>query len=243
MAGLIYKDLIIAKKSVLLGFGIMVFSLSLILIMPMFVDNGMLEAEEVTGILSVFVFFMIFLITGIMAGDGFFSPDESKKWAYFIASSPALAKGQIRSKYLLVLLIYVALVFWCDLLSTVMAAFGCPANSFIAIIMMFVMLILNAIEFPFLVRFGCKVGGNVKTAMIMFLMLIVFEYMFFGDLSVFGSAEKFFELMEKLSRTQMMSDIALVLLAAFPYVSIGLYYLSYKISCKLYMKGVEEYER
>ena len=75
------------------------------------------------------------------------------------------------------------------------------------------------------------------------VMVIAFEYIFFGDLSIFGSPEKILELFEKLSDTSLMTDISLVLLAVFPYFAVGLYYLSYKLSCKLYLKGAEEYER
>lgn len=240
MAGLLYKELVLHKKTTLLSLGMITLVMSTILIMPVFVDNDFLGAEEVTGLLSVFAFFMIFLTAGIHAA-AFFEADESKKWAYYIASSPVRSEGQIKSKYLTVLLIYVALVFWCETLSLFLSLFGCPVNSFFAIIMMFVMLLANAIEIPFLVRFGCKVGSSVKTAAGMLITLIGMEFVLFGDTSMFSSAERFFGFIESISDTSAMADISLVIAAAFPYVSAALYYLSYKLSCKFYLKGVEEY--
>lgn len=242
MAGLIYKDLIIGKKSLFLGLGTVVLTMSLLLVMPIFIqDTASLEAESITGIFSVVCFGTMFLVIGVMMGEGLFQPDESKKWAYFIVSTPSLAAGHIKSKYILMLLIYSAVLVWCDILSMIMALFGCPASTFFATIMMYAMLFMNAVEFPFLVRFGCKVGNNVKTAFFMLLTLIAFEIMFFGDISIFRSPDKFFSFIESISDTSKMADTVLVIMAAFPYVSAALYFLSYKISCKLYLRGAEEY--
>lgn len=241
MAGLIYKDLIISKKSMLISIGAVVLTMSLLLVMPIFLrDSGNVEAEFITGLFSVFSSGIMFLVVGVMVGEILFQPDESKKWAYFIVSSPALASGQIKSKYILTLLIYVAIMLWCDLLSMFMALFGCPFNTFVAAIMMFIMMLMNAIEFPFLVRFGCKVGSNVKTAFTMLLTLIAFEFMLFGDTS-FSTPERFFGFFERISDPSQMADISLVIIAALPYLSAALYFLSYKISCKLYVRGTDEY--
>lgn len=242
MAGLIYKDLIIGKKSIFLGIGIVVLTMSLLLIIPIFIqEDTQLGAESITGLFSVVCFGTMFFVVGTMMGEGIFQPDESKKWAYFIVSTPSLAAGHIKSKYILMLLIYSALMVWCDILSMVMALFGCPANTFFAAIMMYAMLFMSAVEIPFLVRFGSKVGSNVKTAFFMLLTLIAFEIMFFGDTSIFSSPDKFFSFIESISDTSKMVDTVLVIMAAFPYVSAALYFLSYKISCKLYLRGAEEY--
>ena len=183
---------------------------------------------------------MMFLILGMMTA-GIFETDEIKKWAYFVSSSPLTEAGHIQEKYLFTLLLYIALLIWCYFLSAFLAVFGGAANLEIAFEMLWIMLLTNAIEFPFIVRFGSKAGGYVKTAMASAVILIVFEYILFGNTSVFSDLEKIYKIFEKLNNASTMSDIALVLLAIFPYLSVGLYFLSYKISCKLYLKGVEEY--
>lgn len=241
MAGLLYRDLIINKKNLLM-MALGEIGISLLIFCPVFFDGITSDTEFITALLSVFVFIVMFLTIGLMTAS-IFEADESRKWAYFITSTPHTDVGQIKEKYLFTLLLYAALFMWCYFLAVLSAALGGSANVMVAFEMMCIMLAANAIEFPFLVRFGSKAGGHIKTAVMMLLMIIAFEYIFFGDLSIFGSPEKLLALFEKLSDTSLMTDISLVLLAVFPYFSLGLYYLSYKISCKLYLKGAEEYER
>ena len=241
MAGLLYRDLVLNKKN-LLTMALGEIGLSLLIFAPIIFDGVTSDTEIITSLLSVFVFIMLFLTLGLMTAS-IFEADESKKWAYFITSTPLTDVSQIREKYLFTLLLYVALFVWCYFLSVLSAVLGGAANSMVACLMMFIMLAANAIEFPFLVRFGSKAGSHIKTAVMLIAMIIAFEYIFFGDLSIFGSPEKILELFEKLSDTSLMSDISLTVLAVFPYFSAGLYFLSYKLSCKLYLKGAEEYER
>ncbi|MBD5146159.1 MAG: ABC-2 transporter permease [Ruminococcus sp.] len=241
MAGLLYRDLVLNKKN-LLTMALGEIGLSLLVFAPIIFDGVTSDTEIITSLLSVFVFIMLFLVLGIMTAS-IFEADESKKWAYFITSTPLTDVSQIKEKYLFTLLLYVALFVWCYFLSVLSAVLGGTANSMVACLMMFIMLAANAIEFPFLVRFGSKAGSHIKTAVMLLAMIIAFEYIFFGDLSIFGSPDKIFEFFERFSDTSLMSDISLVLLAVFPYFSAGLYFLSYKLSCKLYLKGAEEYER
>lgn len=242
MAGLLYRELVLNKNN-LLGMALGIMGISVMMFLPLiFSDDAYIEPSVATALLSVFIFIAVFLMLGMMTAS-IFAADESKKWAYFITSTPLTDVSQIKEKYLFTLLLYIALLVWCDFSAVLLAALGGSANVMIAFVMMCAMLVTNAIEFPFIVRFGSKAGSNIKTALILLIMLIAFEYMFFGDLSIFGSFDKFWEFFERLSDTTLMSDIALVILAVFPYISIGLYFLSYKISCKLYLKGAEEYER
>lgn len=242
MAGLLYRELVLNKNN-LLGMALGIMGISVMMFLPLiFSDKTYIEPSVATALLSVFVFIAVFIMLGMMTAS-IFAADESKKWAYFITSTPLTDVSQIKEKYLFTLLIYIALLVWCDFTATLLAALGGSANVMIAFEMMCIMLATNAIEFPFIVRFGSKAGSNIKTALILLIMLITFEYIFFGDLSIFGSPESFFEFIEKLSDSSAMTDIALVLLAVFPYISVGLYFLSYKLSCKLYLKGAEEYER
>lgn len=241
MAGLLYREIVLNKKN-LFGMALGIVGVSVLMFLPFIFGEDFGETELVTSLMSVLVFFMVFLVLGLMTAS-IFEADESKKWAYFITSTPLTDASHVKEKYLFTLLLYIALFIWCYFLAVLSAALGGGANGMVAFEMLFVMLAVNAIEFPFLVRFGSKVGSYVKTALMMIIMLIAFEYIFFGDLSIFGSPEKIFEFFEKFSDTTLMSDISLVLLAAFPYFAAGLYYLSYKISCKLYLKGAEEYER
>lgn len=239
MYGLLYKELVLNKKN-LICIALGELTVSSLVLLPLIFNDSNEEAQVIIGLLSIFVFFMLFPILGMMTA-GLFETDEIKKWAYFVSSSPITEVGHIQAKYLFTLLLYITLLVWCNFLAEVSAVFGGSANMMIAFEMLWVMLLTNAIEFPFIVRFGSKFGSYIKTAITAALSLAAFEFFLFGNISAFSDPEKFFALFEKLSDASAMSDISLVLLGAFPFVSAGLYFISYKISCKLYLKGAEEY--
>lgn len=240
MAGLLYRDIVLNKKNlIMIAAGELL--LSLVIFFPMISEDGFL-GSELAPFVSMFVFVMQFLVL-IMMSSRIFETDESKKWAYFITSTPKTHMGQIKEKYIFNLLLNIVLFVWCHLLSMLTAALGGKADVMIAFIMMCMILFTNAIEFPFMVRFGSKAGSYVKSAVMAFLIVVAFEFMLFGDISFFSDPEKMYELISKLSNLSALSDIALVLIAAVPYLTMAAYFISYKISCKLYLKGAEGFER
>lgn len=241
MAGLLYKELIVNKKS-LISMALGEIVVSLLLIAPLIFKDDFADADILSAILSVFVFFVMFLTIGMLSAN-IFEADETKKWAYFVTSTPLSVKGQIGAKYLFVLLIYLGLFLYCYYLSVFTAVFGGAANFMVAFEMLWIMVLASAIEFPFLIRFGCKAGGHVKTAAGLALMMILFEYIFFGDTSVFLNEDKLLALMDKLSDPSKMADVSIVIFTVIPFFSAGAYFLSYKLSCKFYLKGAEDYER
>lgn len=240
MTGLLYKELVLNKKNLLyMALGELL--LSSVMILPIFMKDEFAGSELVITSLSTILFFMMFLVYGMLTA-GLFERDETKKWAYFISASPLTQEGQIKAKYLFTLLLYAALLLWCYFLMIFSAVFGCTLNLMAAFDMLWLMLLVNAIEFPFLVRFGSKIGNHVKTALIAFVTLTAFEYLLFGDTSALSDPDKLFMSFDKLSDASSMSDTAMILAAAIPYLSAALYYLSCRISCRLYLKGAEEYD-
>ena len=105
----------------------------------------------------------------------------------------------------------------------------------VMIYLSFLQIALRAFEYPFTVRFGVKAGSYIKTALGTLLALltatvfIIFEDKLVPFFSGFS--------LKKLSRG------ANVLVSVFPVLSVLLYIVSFKISCKLYPKGVERYDK
>lgn len=240
MTGLLYKELVLHKKNLLyMALGELL--LSSVMILPLFMKDDFAGSELVITSLSTLLFLMMFLIWSMLT-TGLFERDETRKWAYFISSSPLTQEGQVKAKYLFTLLLYAALFLWCYFLMNFAAVFGCTLNLMAAFGMLCLMLLANAIEFPFLVRFGSQTGSRVKTALAAFVMLIAFEYLLFGDTAVLSDPDRLFRALDRLSDTSSMPDAAMVIMAALPYLSAALYYLSCRLSCRLYLKGVEEYD-
>lgn len=104
-------------------------------------------------------------------------------------------------------------------------------------------LFLNAIEIPFIVRFGYRKGVNLKAVIFVLVIAAVGIYFLFGDISMFGSWEDFMQFIIDILNGRRGGTILVAVSALAPFM-IGLFYvLSYKISCKMYVKGVEQLDQ
>ncbi len=237
MYGLLYKELLLNKKN-LLGTvaAILVFSATLLTPTDSF-------SSEIFVMVLIFMTIIGFLIMG-MFQQGLFEADESRIWQYYITSTPDGLRNQIRVKYVFSGLLTVLTTFYYLIIYTLSSAIldinvPCPCV-FIAL----TQILFRSIEFPFLVYFGSKYGNTFRSVLIALIMFAGLVYALFGDLTIFGSYERFtnFLMNHVLSEngfSQGFSD----LIHLVPILIYSLYYLSYRISCKLYLKGGEHYDR
>lgn len=242
MAGLLYKELILNKKNLLLISGGILF-LSIFLFMPAssdFIDGG----EAVYTLLMASLCVIFFALAGTLQ-QGIFAYDERKKWTDFISSTPLSVKGQVLSKYYFSLLISIATFVYCNLAYGINAVIQGKDSGVmnIAIMIFTLQIFIRSIEFPFLIRFGSKYGHNYRMIIGGIIILIVFVYCLFGDMSVFGTFEEFMDWFTKLFKRDLLSDTFLFTIALVPFIVGVMYYLSYKISCRLYLKGAESYDK
>ncbi|MGN1415812.1 MAG: ABC-2 transporter permease [Oscillospiraceae bacterium] len=239
MAGLLYKELIINKKSLLIYLGT-VLLISFGVIVNMTGDD--IDPEKGAGIVPLF-YFMIFFFTG-MFQPNLFEPDESKKWSYFVTSTPAMARGQVYSKYMAGFLMSLFAMLWCQVLDmAVTFILGAQSMAMSAVyIFFYAQLFLRAVEYPFIVRFGSKIGSTYKMASFFLVIFIVFVYLLFGDLSMLDM-NNIFDTIYGILDGSIFSDNVLFVISLCPYLAIASYYLSYRLSCKFYLKGAESFER
>ena len=180
-----------------------------------------------------------FVMAGFLQGTEF-NTDEKKSFAYFVTSTPEGVRGYIRTKYELVFVMMMLTLFSVQLgdwvMTLVCAAYGVEWFSLAEpmIMLSFLQMLLRAIEIPFTIRFGVKNGSTIKM-----IMLVIMVIAFLIVLAVFTDyiGELF------VSGTEKLSTLAKILLALFPVIAVGLYYLSYRLSVKLYLKGVERYDK
>jgi len=191
-----------------------------------------------------FMAFMVFLIGGICE-DSIFNDDERKKWAYFVASTPTGIKGQIGAKYLFTLcysmLTVTALILCCGFARDGNAELADGSVIFTGFF--YIQLAIRAVEFPLMARFGSKIGKSTKIILVGIAAFIFFAYMLFGDTSAFADLDTFFDrllaaLADPDKTKRMMLWFSIITLAIIP-----LYYLSYRLAAKWYLKGVESYAK
>lgn len=209
--------------------------------------------ETSLPIATVYCIIMPFFMAGI-AALGIFGQDETKKWGYFTASHPKGVQGAMYAKYVLIFLMSVITMVSVTLTDELLMLtdhliLGTPREeivsySMFAMIFVFVQLFLRMFDIPFIIRFGKKRGESVKVLMVGGLFVGAFLYALFGPLP--GDDTEFLvNFVDKLYAFMQGEgpDISYYLLAGLCWVTIIGYYVSYRISCKLYMKGVEQYDK
>lgn len=249
MLGLIYKDIIVNKKTFLLTLLGLAFFNSWIYL-PIMLTDHFLDDMKAFPMLLQGMFLMMTVASfyiGGMIEDGFPAHDESKKWAYYIASTENGVKNFVGSKYMLCVLFTTVLTFFCICMNNIcfdVLGEEAPAMENIIIPLFFVQLLFRAVSYPFIFAFGSKIGNNVKVVALLAIVAAFLIYLMFGDLSYISDHsdelwDKFFDLITNVgSSWKIMMWESILCFAVLP-----LYYLSYRISCKVYMKGVERFER
>ena len=96
MYGLMYKDLAVNKKNLLILFGGF-----LLMHILQFLGGGELEDENAAFLITAMSVAMAFMISGA-AQSYLFSADERKKFAFWVISSQTGVKSLVGAKYLFV---------------------------------------------------------------------------------------------------------------------------------------------
>ncbi len=240
MAGLLYHNLLLNKTNLLLSWlGILFMSMFLLFPMPSELLYG-----GIYTLMMAMICCLIFVLTGVEQ-QSIFAADERKKWADYISTTPVSVKGQVLSKYYFSLLISIATLIYCNLafrINAVIQGQDCGAMTIVISLFVF-QLCLRSVEFPFLIRFGSKFGNNLRMVGGLALLFLVFVYLLFGDLSIFGTFDDFLAWFTKLMSGEVFSNTVQILVALAPAFAAVLYYLSYQLSCRWYLKGCENYDK
>ena len=247
MYGLLYKDFIVNKKNMLLLFFVVIF-------MYVLEFAGLIPSDDPSASLADDMPFLYQTINCISVGSAFmiidmlqfsiYEQDEKKKFAYYITASEGGIKSHIQEKYLFSYLISVFCMVLCILLNSLAIDIADNGynDSMLCIVMFFVQIFMKAVEIPFIMAFGSKRGNNVKGILILIVALIALIYFLFGDLSVFGSIDdfwdNFFKLFNVAENPKIIIGMSLAGLG-----SLACYYVSYLISCRVYLKGVDGYAK
>lgn len=244
MAGILYKELILNKKNLLL-LAVSLLAFSIIPFAGMSSNESASLPEEMLSLLMVMVYAVLFFMTG-MFQPNIFSVDETKKWAYYISSSPAGVGGQIEGKYIFGALISLGTLIWCFLLGTVASfVYGIDNLSMLAGIWLFYFQISSkAVEYPFMVRFGSKAGAVYKSGVFFLVIFLLILYALFGDLKVFGSSlDELWASLLEIINGEAFSGAVLFVLSLCPVAAVTLYCISMSLSKRFYLKGAEGFDK
>ncbi len=250
MYGFLYRNFRIMRQMLIMLSFVILFTV----FMPIF-QALVWEAEELNNVMEhdmpcMLTYFMLMMISYFL-NDELHKADEKRLPVYFAVASPAGVKGYVKSKYITTLLLPFIAMNVCLITDLTAAAILDlrpdveQATSFMGIYTgLFMMIILlSAIELPFMIRFGVKKGANVKAVIFLSILAAAGIYFLFGDISMFGTMEDFIQFLLDVMNGKRGGTTLLAISALMPLVTLALYYLSYLLSCKLYLKGVEQLEQ
>lgn len=250
--GFLYKELRQNMKSIcaviILPFLILIFLTGCIAIVSLNGEYGgdgwivRTLTSDVMRIVSIAIGF--FIVSSLLLSV--FHGDDKKLWAYFTVSAPMGVNKFLYTKYVLSFamcgLYFVSCYFAETMLATVSwFVLGEELVSFTSIFIMifFALILQNSFSIPMMLRFGEKKGSIINLIVILCLAVLVILVLSLIPREI---QDKVFAWLAGFI-TGDYGDVTMLLLGLFPAFSVGAYILSYKVSCKIFMKGVNEYDK
>ena len=204
--------------------------------------NAIQDSEQSDGVLRVFGMLVCFFAAGILQ-TLVLRGDDRKLWGYFISTTADGYKGFIRIKYemifVMIVLLYTSVGLFGGLYSAVLADMNVTEVSEISGIcaaLSFLQIFLRAVDIPFILRFGNKRGSMIKMIFILVLVITL-------SILVLTNIGNITVTLFDFGETLLNGDKGSIIFSALPVLAIVVYYLSYRISCRLYLKGVEQYDK
>ena len=230
MLGFFYKELFTMRFHLLFS---LLFSAFLMVTSQFISADNVFEQLLGQGVTVI----LAFVISNAVY-DQSFQGDEAGNYLDFAASAPSSVRGHLAAKYIFILAANTILLFICTAVEFIAKNFFSIKDSALSstgIVILGICLIMSALNFPFVVRFGSGKGNTVALVLLLLVVFGIIVYFLFGDISFLltrNSAEhiiKFF--------TDGSSQRTLLIII---YLSAPIYFLSYLIALPLCKKGIEK---
>lgn len=243
MAGLLYKDITVNRKTFFSFLLMLLFvGFSLISGFDDFFEDLGLTAEIKVTICIAFLSMYVFVLCST-ATEGLIKNDEKRMWAYYMTSAPNGIIRQIGSKYIFLLMVLgvcvvllAAVEYMLCVRADVKYAFMKNMGTYSSVIAL--QLIYSSIELPCMIRFGVKAGMSLKSGIVVLLMFAAIVYFLFGDLTVFQGENPWY-----IQLISSVNDGKFTVWDLTPVFAAVVYFLSCLLSCRLYLKGTDSYEK
>ena len=201
---------------------------------------------EITDTDSIDLFRTVGLVIGFLAAGALqimvLRGDDRKLFSYWITSTADGYRGFLRVKYemifAMIVLFFTSLRLFDDSYCAIAADMGLTGInpvSGIAMPLIFVQILLRAVDIPFSYRFGSKKGSIIKLIYIVAVTIII-TVLLLLDPSIC-------EEIVNLFKNPFFGNTGSLVITAALVAILALYYFSYRVTCKLYLKGVEQYDK
>ena len=149
----------------------------------------------------------------------------------------------MKSKYLFMLIVSVITLSVCLVADQIHCAVNRADSCMMLVELVFwASLILHAVETPFVIRFGSRKGNIIRGFCLIALLFALVICVLFSMSKALGWIASLAEFVLKLSEGDLSREM-LWICAVAPLIALPLYFASYKLSCRLYRKGAECFDR
>lgn len=248
MAGLLYKDFAAVRgKRVVLVLSVL--TVLYVFLRMIFSGNGhfgdwgiIFDGVAFLGEYS-FLWLGSYYINSL--GAKIIQSDEKNMIRSYLSSMPLKKETYVASKYIFVLITsYVVFSLYEIGHITCIACMGKTSiKNFSGLIAGFavpflcLVLLMSAIELPMFLLFGKAKTIMIKVGLVMFIAFLLLGYLLFGDLKIFEHLD-----INTLLKWKEAHAFEITLLSILsPVITLGLYYLSYRIAVRLFVKK-EDYD-
>lgn len=244
--GWLYKEL--KQNRLTIVFTALVPLIVFIVILVMFslmyiIKKESLEVVKITairlGVIALSWFIVSNLITNVFTGD------DKKLIAYFTHTTPNGVKKYMYHKFILYFALDGLLLFSLYIIDSFISTMGYvfkgeEADSLINVfVFIFYFIIFSScFDIPLAVRFGATKSGIIKVILLVIISILV---VLVGFMIPDEIRNKIFDKIYATFKGE--SDVGVIIMSIFPFIALTGYFISYKFSCKLFMKGVKEYDK
>ena len=262
MRGLIYKDLYLIKNKILISGGIIPFMYIMLIVITCAAGSNSTNVTYMSFVAGVFDV-MTVLYIGLLGFGYLIKVDNSRSWGFYGISLPEGGKSVVASRYMATFILYFISLTICvinDIICSLVA--GEMINMLeLYLGMIFFFIFVNAIEIPLAFRFGADKASIIRILITVVIVLIISIYLLFGNIewlmgehgiittiirivlhtsdSPEGTNERFEIFSDELNRFITNITLKGYIVGSMSYHLVALfYYISYRISCRVYKKGV-----
>ena len=252
MRGLIYKDLYLIRHKCVSELIMILLLTAVVIVLTALPGDVPVAAAPV---MALFVNMYIVLLVAVLYND-IIKIDTTKEWGFYSITIPGTEKEVIAAKYIVVFIVYFIAFVICTVIDIIMGIiYGTSVDSSMAVFaLILVNIFLNAVEMPLCYRFGSERGGLIRIAITLFVVVVAVTYLLFGNIEwlmgedgifwiIKDAKDKDINIMnvafDRVSKAlKNLSLLGVIISSMIPHIVVVVYYISYRISCKVYKKGV-----
>ena len=252
MRGLIYKDLYLTKSKMIVSIALSAFVIGLSLLVFAIAGKRFTDPNLVCGFIGIIIVFYI----PEMNNSFIMKTDAEKEWSFYGMSLPGGIKQIVAAKYMTVFIQYLSAYVLCVLNDIIFGLyFGEPINSSIFVLfVIMIFILLNAVEMPIGFRFGFDKASQIRIFMTIVVVLIITVYLLFGNIDWLMADDGLVQVVKRVidqvsDNPDVLSEEVQRLISKITYINyiyaavlvhlvVLSYYISYRISCRVFRKGV-----